>query len=110
MKDWSWQQWTGKLLLLAVALVELLMQQLGFAVPWWMIIGTALTWAAQFFLGLVPGEAWQRVVGKILLLFVSTLGLVLKELGLDIPLWTVLVPMLTALAQYLISLVPAPSG
>ena len=110
MKNWSWMMWVGKILLLAVALVELVVAQFGVAIPYWVIIGTAATWAAQFVLGLLPGEAWQRVVGKILLLAVSTVALVLEQLGMSVPIWAVLAPMATALAQYFISLVPDPDS
>jgi len=106
-KDWTWQQWVGKLLLLAVTIVEAIAGAIGLAVPLWAIIGTALTWAAQFVLGLLPGEAWQKIIGKVLLLLVSTVGLVLEQLGLSVPIWAVLAPMITGLAQYFISLIPA---
>lgn len=107
MKNWTWQQWVGKLLLLAITIVEAVAGGLGFEVPLWTIIGTGLTWVAQFVLGLLPGEAWQKILGKILLLAVSTVGLALGELGLNVPIWAVLAPMITALAQYFISLVPS---
>lgn len=105
-KGWTWQMWIGKMILLAVAAVELLMKGLGFTVPWWTIILPAATWVAQFVLALGPKEAWQMVVGKLLLLAVSIVELALKELGVAVPLWALLMPMVMAFAQYLISLVP----
>jgi len=110
VKTWTWQMWVGKFLLLAISVVELVIAQLGVAIPYWVIIGTAATWAAQFILGLLPGEAWQKIIGKVLLLAVATVGLVLEQLGVSVPLWAVLAPMVTALAQYFISLAPDPSS
>jgi hypothetical protein len=109
-KNWTWQQWVGKFLLLAVALVELAVKELALPkIPWWPIIGTGVTWVAQFVIGWLPGEAWQRVVGKGLLMGISLVELVLNKMGLQVPIWAIIVPAATAFAQYLISQVPAPA-
>lgn len=109
MKKLTWWMWVAKFLLLAVAIVELIMLQFGVAIAYWVIIATAATWFAQFLLGLLPGEVWQRVIGKMLIMLVSVVGLILEQLGLEIAIWAILAPMIVSLAQYLIALVPAES-
>jgi hypothetical protein len=53
-KDWTWQKWVGKLILLAVAAGELVIKELGVNIPLWSIIVPAATWVAQFILSLIP--------------------------------------------------------
>ncbi len=106
MKSWTWQMWVGKLLLFALALVGLIGKELGLEIPWAAIIVPAATGFAQVILGFVPGEGWARVVGKVLVWAESTVALVLAQLGLQIPIWTVIAPMILALAQYFIGLAP----
>ncbi len=107
MKSWKWYVWLGKFLLLAVALIAFVIKELGVNVPWEAIITPALTWLAQMLLGLVPGEGWAKVSGKLLIWVVSVIELALAQLGVSFPLWAIIAPMLAALAQYLIALVPA---
>ncbi len=106
MKSWTWQMWVGKLLLFALALVELIAKQLGLEIPWAAIIVPAATGFAQLFLGFVPSEGWAKAVGKVLVWAESTVALVLAQLGLQVPIWTVIAPMVLALAQYFIGLAP----
>lgn len=105
-KDWTWKQWVGKLLLFVVALAELLAKELGLQIPWSAIILPAAAGLAQWVLAWLPGEAWQKVVGKGLLWAIGSVEVALVVLGLKLPIWTTLVPLLTGLAQYLISSVP----
>jgi len=53
-KDWTWQKWVGKLILLVVAAGELVIKELGVNIPLWSIIVPAATWVAQFILSLIP--------------------------------------------------------
>lgn len=106
LKDWTWKQWVGKLLLFVVALAELLAKELGLKIPWSAIILPAVTGLAQWVLAWLPGEAWQKVIGKGLLWAIGTVQVALVVLGVNVPIWTMLVPLLTGLAQYLISSVP----
>jgi hypothetical protein len=108
-KNWKWQQWVGKFLLLAVALVELLIKELGVAIPWSAIILPAVVWIGQFLWALTGKEAWQWIVGKLLLFAIGIIELILAALGVNVPFWTVMVPLITAFAQYLISLIPIPT-
>lgn len=105
-EGWTWQKFVGKFLLLGVAIVEVVIAQLGVAIPYWMIIGTGATWLAQFVIGWLPGMVWQAIVGKALILFGSVVSLILSELGVEIAVWAVIAPMITALAQYFIGLAP----
>lgn len=106
MKSWKWYVWLAKFLLLAVALIAFVVKELGVTVPWEAIIVPAATWLAQMLLGLVPGEGWAKVTGKVLVWAIATVELVLNQLGVGLSLWAVIMPMLSALAQYLIALVP----
>jgi hypothetical protein len=108
MKDWPWTKWVGKIILLVLALAAFLVKEFGVNIPWWMIILPAATQVAQWFLALIPGMGWQGVIGKLLLLIVSIVELILAELGIEVQLWMILAPMIGALAQYLISMIPAP--
>jgi len=108
MKDWPWQKWVGKIILLVLAVAAFLIKEFGVAIPWWAIILPAATQVAQWFLALIPGMGWQVIVGKLLILLVAIVELVLVELGLEVQLWVILAPMIGAFAQYLISMLPAP--
>jgi hypothetical protein len=106
MKNWKWYVWIAKFLLLAVALIAFVMKELGVDVPWEAVITPAATWLAQMLLGLVPGEGWAKVIGKVLVWAVAAVELIIAQLGVAFPLWAVVAPMIMALAQYLIALVP----
>jgi hypothetical protein len=106
MKSWKWYVWVAKFLLLAIAVIAFVIKELGVNVPWEAIIVPAATWLAQLLLGLVPGEGWAKVTGKMLVWAVAVVELVLTQLGITFPLWVVVAPMISALAQYLIALVP----
>ena len=107
MKDWTWQKWVGKCILLVLSAVALVVDQFGVEIPLWMIITPAATQVAQWFLAWLPGTAWQIVVGKALLLAVALAEIVLGAFGLaDFELWLVAVPMISALAQLIISKAP----
>jgi len=108
MKDWPWQKWVGKVILLVLALAAFLVKEFGVDIPWWAIILPAATQVAQWFLALIPGLGWQVYVGKVLALVVAIVELVLAEIGLEVQLWLLLAPMVGALAQYLLSMAPAP--
>ncbi len=62
---------------------------------------------------LIPGEGWGKIVGKILVWMVNVGELIVAQLGLQIPIWSVIAPMLMGLAQYFIGLAakaePSPS-
>jgi len=66
-----------------------------------------LTWVAQFVLGLLPGEAWQGIAGKGLLLLVAVAQLIIDQYIPGSQFWVVVAPLVTAIAQYFISQVPA---
>ncbi len=106
MKNWTWQTWVGKLLLFVVALAALLAKEFGLEIPWSTVILPAATGAAQWILAWIPGDAWQKVVGKGLLWAIGAVEVALVALAVNLPIWTILVPLLTGLAQYLISSVP----
>lgn len=109
MKDWPWQKWVGRVILLVLAgFVALLDLFPGIEIPWWMIILPAATQVAQWFIAWLPGTAWQQVVGKALLLAVAIVEIALGELGVTFEPWIALVPLVGALAQWLIS--KAPEG
>ena len=108
MKDWTWQKWVGKFLLLGLSIVALIVDQLGVDIPLWAIIVPAVTQLAQWFLAWLPGVAWQRIVGKGLLLAVALTEIILAHFGLaEFELWLVAVPLISALAQLIISKAPA---
>ena len=49
MKDWPWQKWVGKLLLLVVGIGELVIESLEITnVGFWPTIVTLLMWLGQF--------------------------------------------------------------
>ena len=106
MKDWPWQKWVGKIILLVLALVAFLVDQFAVDIPLWMIILPAATQVAQWFLAWLPGTAWQIIIGKMLLMVVAVVEVILGGLGVEFELWVLLVPMIGALAQYLISKAP----
>ena len=106
----GWQNIIGKTLLLFVSVVELALSVLGLEIQAWMILLPAITQVAQWFLAFIPGTKWQVIIGRLLLLVVSIVELVLAQLGVEIQLWLILAPMVVALAQYLISLVPVESS
>ena len=55
MKDWTWQKWVGKILLLLVGVLELILQLFEITTWGWApTIITLLTWLAQFIIGLIP--------------------------------------------------------
>ncbi len=109
----KWYMWIGKFLLLAVAVVEAIIKAFGVNIPWVAIISPAATWGADMLLGLIPGEGWGKIVGKILVWMVNVGELIVAQLGLQIPIWSVIAPMLMGLAQYFIGLAakaePSPS-
>ena len=108
MKDWPWQKWVGKTILLVLSVGALIVDQFGVDIPLWMIITPAATQLAQWFLAWLPGTAWQRIVGKGLLLAVALAEIILAHFGLaEFELWLVAVPLITALAQLIISKAPA---
>ena len=107
MKDWTWQKWVGKVILLVLSIGALLVDQFAVDIPLWMIIVPAATQVAQWFLAWLPGTAWQIVVGKGLLLAVALAEIILGAFGLaEFELWLVAVPMISALAQLIISKAP----
>jgi hypothetical protein len=73
-----------------------------------MIILPAATQVAQWFVAWIPGTAWQKIVGQGLLLLVTVVEIIIGGLGVEFELWILLVPMIGALAQYIISKAPAP--
>ena len=101
-KDWTWQKWVGKIILLVLALGAFLVKEFGVAIPWWMIILPAATQVAQWFLALIPGMGWYVALGKLLILIVSIVELILAGIGVEVQLWLIVAPMIAALAQYLI--------
>lgn len=104
MKGWPWQKWVGRIILLVLAGVGALLDLFpSIDIPWWMIILPAATQVAQWFIAWLPGTAVTVVLGRALLLIVGVVEIVLVELGIQAELWLVLVPMIGALAQYLIS-------
>lgn len=113
-----WYVWVGKFILLAVAIGAGVIDIFGaildpsaaLLIPLWAILMPGLTWVAQFVLGLLPGEAWQRIVGKGLLLMVALAQLVVDQFSPGNQFWIVLAPLAAALAQYFISLVPVPDS
>ena len=109
MKNWTWQMWVGRVILLALSGVALIVDQLGVSIPLWMIILPAATQVAQWFLAWLPGTQWQLILGKGMLLIVAVVEIVLGGLGVEFEMWLVLVPMVSALAQFIISRYkPAP--
>ncbi len=114
MKSWTWQKVVGKFLLLAVAVAGALVDLFGaiidpggaVLIPLWAILMPGITWIAQFILGLLPGEAWQGIVGKGLLLLVSLVQLVVDHYSPGSQFWAVIAPLATAIAQYFLSQVP----
>jgi hypothetical protein len=106
MKNWTWQMFVGKFLFFAVALVELLGKELGLKIPWAAIIIPGVTGLGQLILGFVPAEGWPRAIGKVLMWGIGVVELALTQLGLRVPIWAILMPFLTALAQYALSYVP----
>lgn len=106
MKSWGWQKIVGKFLLLAIAVVGALVDILGANIPVWVWLMPGLTWVAQFILGLLPGEAWQAVVGRGLLLVVSLVQLVVDHYSPGSHFWAVIAPLATAIAQYFLSQIP----
>lgn len=108
MRDWPWQKWVGRVILLALSGIAALIDLFpAVEIPWWMIILPAATQVAQWFIAWLPGTAWQAVLGQGLLLIVSVGEIILGELGVQFELWVVLIPLVGALAQYLISRVPS---
>ena len=110
MRNWPWQKWVGKIILLVLSLVAFLVDQFAVSIPLWLIILPAATQIAQWLIAWLPGTVWQVVLGKGLLLVVAVVEVILGGLGVEFQLWLLLVPMLGALAQYLISQVPTESG
>ena len=107
MRDWPWQKWVGKVILLVLAGAAALLDLFpGISIPWWMIILPAATQVAQWFIAWLPGTAWQVIAGKGLLLAVAVVEIILGGVGVSFELWILLVPMIGALAQYLISRAP----
>jgi len=114
MKSWTWQKVIGKFLLLAVAVAGAVVDLFGMVIdpggavlgPLWAILMPGVTWVAQFVIGLLPGEAWQGIVGKGLLLVVSLVQLVVDQFSPGNQFWVVIAPLVTAIAQYFLSLIP----
>ncbi len=107
MKGKPWYVWVSKFLLLAVALLEFALKELGVNIPWGLVITTGLAWGAQMLMALGPEKAWQMWVGKVLLYAVSIVELLIQQ-GLKFPLWVALAPLIVGAAQLLISMVPPP--
>jgi hypothetical protein len=105
-KDWTWQKWAGKIILLILAIIAFIVKEFGADIPLWMIILPAATQVAQWLLALIPGMGWQVILGQVLLLIIAVGETVLGGLGLSFEMWLLLVPLVGALAQYLISKVP----
>jgi len=113
-----WYVWVGKFLLLAVAVGAGIVDIFGaildpsaaLLIPLWAILMPGLTWVAQFVLGLLPGEAWQSITGKALLLLVALAQLIVDQFSPGNQFWIVVAPLATAIAQYFIALVPAPES
>lgn len=108
MKTWSWQTWVGKFILLVLAIGALVIDQFGVDIPLWAIIVPALTWIAQWFVAWLPNTPWTIVVGKALVWAVAIVELVLAQFGVIDDLWLVIAPMISGLAQWLISRTPEP--
>ncbi len=49
---------------------------------------------------------WQKWVGKFILAAIAVGELVIKEFGVAIPWWSIIVPAATWLAQFIIGLIP----
>lgn len=103
MSNWPWQKWVGKIILLVLSAVALVVDQFGVDIPLWMIILPAVTQVAQWFIAWLPSWEWTMVLGKGLLMIVAVVEIVLGGLGVQVDFWALLVPMIGALAQYLIS-------
>lgn len=55
MKDWPWQKWVGKFLLLGLGGLELVVELFEITNWGWVpTIATFVTWLAQFIIGLIP--------------------------------------------------------
>lgn len=102
----TWQWWIGKFLLAAVAIIGAVFEVFGIVdVPWLLIVTAAAVQVAQWLLAWIPGIGWQVVIGKALLLVVSIVEVIIAH-GTQIPIWATVSPLIVALAQYIISLVP----
>lgn len=107
MKDWPWQKWVGRTILFVLSAIGFLIDQFpGVEIPWWVIILPAATQVAQWFIAWIPGAAWQDVLGKGILLLLSLVDLILVQLGITSELWIVALPLVGALAQWIISKAP----
>lgn len=107
MKSWPWTKWIGKFLLAAIAIVGAVFNVFEIAeIPWLVIAIAAVTQVAQWLIALVPKSHWSVIVGKLLLLIEAVITGILAAVGVEIQIWSVLAPMITALAQYFLSLIP----
>ena len=58
MKNWTWQKWVGKMVLLAVGVGELVIESLEITnIGYWPAIVVFATWLVQFIVGLFPPKA-----------------------------------------------------
>lgn len=109
MKDWPWMKWVGKFLLAAVAVIGAIFNVFELtAIPWLVIVMAAGTQVAQWLIALIPGSPWFVIVGKLLLLIEAVVTGILAGIGVQVDVWVVVAPMIIALGQYFLNLIPQP--